>query len=228
MPVPIAVLLSGTGSNCEAILAAASAGFCDAEVVVVLSDRPGAVGLQRAARRGVPTRALSPKGFARRADHEQALLEALAPHGPRLAVLAGYMRLLTPTLLGYFYAEDRLGVVNIHPADTRAYQGAHGYEFALGLTPQSTGRLAETHITVHYVDEGMDTGPVIAQVPVPVHPEDTLEDLKTRGLAVEHQLYPRAVHDVVTGRVRLAGRQVLRRTDHSGEAVRGPVRGKEG
>jgi phosphoribosylglycinamide formyltransferase-1 len=209
MPVPIAVLVSGTGSNCEAILAAASAGFCDVEVTAVLSDRPGAVGLQRAARRGVPTRTISPRGFGSREAHERALIEALAPHAPRLLVLAGYMRLLTPTLLGHFYSGNQLGVVNIHPADTRAYQGAHGYEFALGLTAGSAGRLAQTWITVHYVDEGMDTGPVIAQVRLPVHPQDTLEDLKARGLAVEHQLLPRVVHDVATGRVRLQKRRVV-------------------
>lgn len=121
------------------------------------------------------------------------------------------MRLVTSTLLDHFRSDGRLGVLNIHPADTRAYQGTHGYEFALGLTPQSNSRLAATTISVHFVDEGMDTGPLVAQAPVVVHPDDDLEDLKARGLAVEHQLYPRVVDDVVRGRVRLEGGQVVRR-----------------
>lgn len=208
--VPIAVFVSGSGSNCEALLAAASAGYVHAEVVAVLSDQPDAFGLVRAARRGVPTLAVPRRGHADRAAHERAILTALAPYGPRLAVLAGYMRLVSPVLLGHFCAAGRLGVVNVHPADTRAYQGTHGYEFALGLTPGAPARLSETVITVHFVDEGMDTGPIIAQVPVPVHPEDTLEDLKARGLAVEHQALPRAVEDVVRGRVRLEGQRAIR------------------
>lgn len=208
--VPIAVFVSGSGSNCEALLAAMSAGHVAGRVAVVVSDQPGAFGLVRAARRGVPTCAVPRRGHADRAAHERAILEAIAPFGPRLAVLAGYMRLVTPVLLGYFYAEGRLGVLNVHPADTRAYKGTHGYEFALGLTPGAPERLTETRITVHYVDEGMDTGPILAQVALPVHPEDTLEDLRTRGLAVEHQILPRVVDEVARGRARLTGRQVQR------------------
>ncbi len=208
--VPVVVFVSGSGSNCEALLAAASAGYCAAEVVAVVSDQPDALGLTRAGRRGVPALGFSPRGYANRGAHEQAILDAIAPYGPRLAVLAGYMRLLTPTLLGWFRREGRLGVVNIHPADTHAYQGAHGYEFAMGLTPGSPTRRTETHITVHFVDEGMDTGPIISQAAVPVHPDDTLDDLKTRGLAVEHQLFPRVVDDVVRGRVWLEDGQVHR------------------
>ena len=212
--VPIVVFVSGSGSNCEAICAAADAGHCAAEVVAVVSDQPDAFGLTRAARRGIPTYGLSPKGFPSRGAHEQALLDRVAPHRPRLAVLAGYMRLVTATLLNHFREGDRLGVVNIHPADTGAYQGTHGYEYALGLTPGSDRRLEETRISVHFVDEGMDTGPLIAQAPVVIHPEDTLDEVKTRGLAVEHQLYPRVVHDVVRGRVRLEnGRAVRSETD---------------
>lgn len=209
-PVPTVVFVSGSGSNCEALLAAQSTGHLHAEVVAVVSDRPRALGLVRAARRGVPALAIPARGFPDRGAHERAVLEALEPYGPRLAVLAGYMRLLTPVLLGHFSAPGRLGVVNVHPADTRAYQGAHGYEFALGLTPESEERLTETEITVHFVDEGMDTGPILCQVPLPVHPEDTLEDLKARGLAVEHQILPRVVDEVARGVLRLLGRQVIR------------------
>jgi phosphoribosylglycinamide formyltransferase-1 len=207
------VLVSGSGSNLEALLAACDAGFVAARVVAVVSDVPDAGGLERARRRGVPALGIDRRAFKRRADHEQAILEALAPFDPRLAVLAGYLRIVTPVLLHHFNdrAAGRLGVVNIHPADTRAYQGVHGYEFALGLTPGAPARLDRTRITTHFVDEGMDTGPVIAQAEVPVHPDDTLDDLKARGLAVEHQLLPRVVDQVARGLVALGpDRQVLR------------------
>jgi phosphoribosylglycinamide formyltransferase-1 len=191
-------------------MAAISAGHVLGAVAVAVSDKKGAFGLERAARRGVPTLVVSPKGHSDRASHERAILEAIAPYEPRLAVLAGYMRLVTPVLLGHFYSDGRLGVLNVHPADTRAYQGTHGYEFAMGLAPGSPERLTETRITVHYVDEGMDTGPILAQVAVPVHPDDTLENLRARGLAVEHQILPRVVDEVVRGRVRLEGRELVR------------------
>jgi len=196
--VPIAVFVSGSGSNMEAICAAASAGLVGVRVVAVVSDEPGASGLLRAARRGIPALAVDRRKFLSRGAHERAILEALAPYAPRLAVLAGYMRIITPVLLGHFNGEGRLGVVNVHPADTGAYQGVHGYEFAFGLTSKGP-RLDETFITVHFVDEGMDTGPVIAQVRVPLHPDDTLDELKERGLAVEHQLLPRMVDRVASG-----------------------------
>lgn len=200
--VDIAVFLSGSGSNMEAICAAASAGLVKVRVVVVVSDEPDALGLVRAARWGIPVLAVDRRQYKSRGDHERAILEALAPYAPRMAVLAGYMRMITPVLLGHFNGEGRLGVVNIHPADTRTYQGVHGYEFAFGLTSKGP-RLAETFITVHFVDEGMDTGPIITQARVPVHPDDTLDQLKERGLAVEHQLLPRMVDRVARGLVQL-------------------------
>jgi len=192
----------------EAICAAASAGLVGVRVVVVVSDEPGALGLVRAARRGIPALLVDRGLYASRGDHERAILEALGPYAPRMAVLAGYMRIVTPVLLEHFNGDGRLGVVNVHPADTRAYQGVHGYEFAFGLTKKGP-RLAETLITVHFVDEGMDTGPVIAQARVPVHPDDTLDELKARGLAVEHQLLPRMVDRVARGLVRLEHNRVL-------------------
>lgn len=206
--VDIAVFVSGSGSNMEAICAAADSGLVNVRVVAVVSDEPEASGLVRAARRGIPALAVDRRQFASRGDHERAILEALVPYAPRMAVLAGYMRIITPVLLGHFNGEGRLGVVNVHPADTRAYQGVHGYEFAFGLTNKGP-RLTETLITVHFVDEGMDTGPVIAQARVPVHADDTLDDLKARGLAVEHQLLPRMVDRVARGLVRLLNNQVL-------------------
>jgi phosphoribosylglycinamide formyltransferase-1 len=206
--VDIAVFVSGSGSNMEALCAAASAGLIRVRVVAVVSDEPEAVGLVRAARRGIPALAVDRRRYGSREEHERAILEALAPYAPRLAVLAGYMRMVTPVLLGYFNSEGRLGVVNVHPADTKAYQGVHGYEFAYGLTKKGP-RLTETVITVHFVDRGMDTGPIIAQARVPVHPDDTLDQLKERGLAVEHQLLPRMVDRVARGLSRLDKNRVI-------------------
>ncbi|MFC1482619.1 phosphoribosylglycinamide formyltransferase [Myxococcota bacterium] len=208
---PIAVFVSGGGSNLEAILAACDARFVAARVVAVVSDQPDAHGLTRARRRGIPALAVDVRKYETREAHEEAVLEALAPYAPRLAVLAGYMRMITPVLLRYFSPNraGQLGVINIHPADTRAYQGVHGYEFAMGLTRKSPERLEQTFITVHFVDEGMDTGPILAQVPVPVHPKDTLDQLKDRGLAVEHQLYPRVIAQVVSGLVALQDGKVV-------------------
>lgn len=212
--VDIAVFVSGSGSNMEALCAAAAAELVGVRVVAVVSDEPGASGLVRAKRRGIPALALDHRDYASRGDHERAILSALAPYAPRMAVLAGYMRIVTPVLLGHFNGDGRLGVVNVHPADTKAYQGVHGYEFAFGLTKKGP-RLAETFITVHFVDEGMDTGPIIAQAKVVVHPEDTLDELKERGLAVEHQLLPRMVDRVARGRVRLLDNRVI----HSEQTV---------
>ena len=209
-PVPICVFVSGGGSNLEAILAGCAVGAVQARVVAVVSDDPEAYGLHRARRRGIPAIGLQPGEYGSREDHERAVLQALAPHEPRLAVLAGYMRLVTPVLLGHFRQAGRLGVINIHPADTRAYQGTHGYEFAFGLTKKGP-RLERTFITVHFVDDGMDTGPIIAQVEVPIHSGDTLEQLRERGLAVEHQLFPRVVDQVARGEIAQQGREIIRR-----------------
>ncbi len=207
----LAVLASGSGTNLQAILDACREPAFPAEVAAVASNVPGAQALARAARAGVPAVCVPHRGQPGREAHERAVLEALAPHGPcGLLVLAGYMRVLSPLVLRAFRRPDGLpGVVNIHPADTRAYQGAHGYEFALGLVPGRPARLAETRVTVHFVDEGVDTGPIIAQRPVEVRPGDDLEALRARGLGVEHRLYPEAIRWIAEGRVRLEGGRVL-------------------
>jgi phosphoribosylglycinamide formyltransferase-1 len=207
-PLSIAVLASGSGSNLEAILEACRTGRVAARVVAVVANVPDAFALERARRCGVPAFVANHRDHASRRDHERRILELLAPHGPRLLVLAGYMRVVTPTLIDAFAGRIRPGlpgVMNIHPADTRVYQGAHGYERALGLLPGAPDRLTETAITVHFVDAGIDTGPVIARRPVPVLPDDDLDALRRRGLAVEHALYPECVDLVARGAVSVDG-----------------------
>ncbi len=207
----LAVFVSGSGSNLQAILDAAASPDYPAEVVAVVSNDPDAFGLERARKAGVPALAVPHHGFASREDHEREILMELAPHRPKAVALAGYMRIVTPVLLEYFQDRERglPGVLNIHPADTRAYQGAHGYEFAMGMLPEHPERLTETRITVHFVDAGMDTGPIIRQAKVEVRPDDGLDDLKARGLAVEHELYPEVIRLYAQGRILLRGSQVV-------------------
>ncbi len=201
----LAVLASGSGTNLEAILKACEEGSIHARVVVVISDNPGAYALERAKQYGISAVAVDRGKYADRRSHEDAVLKEAAPFKPQLAVLAGYMRLVTPFFLDAFTNPETglPGVINIHPADTRAYQGVRGYEFALGLAGKDRKRLQKTWITVHFVDHGMDTGPIIAQEPLEVLPDDNLESLKERGLAVEHSLYPRVIDMISRGRVRM-------------------------
>ncbi|NMB74507.1 MAG: phosphoribosylglycinamide formyltransferase [Myxococcales bacterium] len=208
-PERLAVFVSGGGTNLQAILDACRQPGYPAEVAVVACNVAGAFGMERARRAGVPVVLVPHRDFRSRAEHERAVLDALRPYGARTAVLAGYMRVLSPVLLDAFWDRERElpGVLNIHPADTRAYQGAHGYEFALGLVPGAR-RLSETRVTVHFVDRGVDTGPIIAQRRVPVLPDDDLERLRARGLAVEHELYPAVIRAYCEGRLSLAGGRV--------------------
>ncbi|MCD6498154.1 MAG: phosphoribosylglycinamide formyltransferase [Deltaproteobacteria bacterium] len=206
-PLRLAVLASGGGTNLEAILNACDKRRIHATVVAVVANRPGAGALDRARKHGIPAILVDHRRYRNRREHETAMLLALAGYRPQLAVLAGYMRLVTDFFLAAFTDPSiRIpAVINIHPADTRAYQGIHGYEFALGLLPEHPDRLSETFITVHCVDQGMDTGPILAQRRVEVRPDDTLETLKKRGLAIEHALYPTVIDQLAAGRISLAG-----------------------
>ena len=207
----LAVFVSGGGSNLQAILDASAQPDYPVEVVCVVSNDPDAFGLERARKSGVPALGVPHRGFASREDHDRAILMELGEYRPQAAALAGYMRIVTPVLIEFFRDRERglPGLLNIHPADTRAYQGAHGYEFALGMLPEHPQRLTQTKITVHFVDAGMDTGPIIRQAPVEIRPEDSLDDLKARGLAVEHRLYPEVIRLYAEERILLRGKQVV-------------------
>lgn len=205
-----AVFISGSGTNMEAIAKACIEGRIPAEVVVVVSNKADAYGLVRAKNFGIPTVVVEHKKFKDRAEHEKEIIEQLKPFEPiELVCLAGYMRVVTPHLINHFYNKkyNLPGVINIHPADTRAYQGEHGYEFAMGLVPNSK-RLDRTWITVHFIDPGVDTGPIIKQAPVEIYPDDTLDALRTRGLKIEHQLYPEVIRLYAEGKIKLEGDKV--------------------
>jgi phosphoribosylglycinamide formyltransferase-1 len=206
----LAVFVSGGGTNLQSVIDNCKEPGFPAEVAVVVSNKAGAFGLTRAQKAGIPTVVVPHKDYPKRADHEEAIIRQIREYKIELVVLAGYMRVVTPVLLDAFFNEKKClpGVINIHPADTRAYQGAHGYEFAMGQLPEHPDRLNETFITVHFVDAGVDTGPVIKQAPVPILADDSIDDLRERGLKVEHQLYPEVIRLYAEDRLKLEKGQV--------------------
>lgn len=194
----LVVLASGRGSNLQAILDAIERGELRAEVAAVLSDRPDAPALQRAAKREIPAIPIDYKSFADRDAYHHALLTTLNELGPDLIVLAGYMRLLPGWLVRRFPQR----IVNIHPSLLPSFPGLNPHQQALDYGVKVSG------CTVHFVDEGMDTGPIIMQSVVAVEDDDTAESLAARILHHEHELYPRAIAAILSGRVQLNGRRV--------------------
>ncbi|UPL48704.1 phosphoribosylglycinamide formyltransferase [Hymenobacter sublimis] len=186
----LAILLSGRGSNMVALVQAVQNGVLQglAEVAVVFSNKPDAPGLETAAGLGCPTASLSSQG-RKRAEYDAEVVEILNHYQPDYVVLAGYMRILSPTFIRAFAGR----ILNIHPADTHQHQGLHAYEWAF------ENQLPETKITVHLVDEGLDTGPILAQHPVDLRGADTLGEVERRGLAVEHRLYANTLARLMQG-----------------------------
>ncbi len=191
----LGVLISGRGSNLQALIDAAAHPTYPAEIVLVISDRAEAPGLGRAARAGIACRAIP---HASRAVFAAAADEALRQSGAQLVVLAGFMRILDT---GFVEAwRDRL--VNIHPSLLPAFPGLHPQRQALAAGVRFSG------CTVHFVRPEVDSGPIIAQAVVPVHPDDDEERLSERILAAEHRLYPLAVRLFAEGRLRISGNAV--------------------
>jgi len=185
----LAVLLSGRGSNFEAIAdAVAAERIPDAEIVAVISDVPGAAGLGRARERGLPAHAVDRRRFASRSEHEAEILRILEAARPDVICLAGYMRVLSPE----FVAKFPRRILNIHPALLPKFPGLHAQRRALEAGETVSG------CTVHFVDEGTDTGPAILQRTVPVLPGDTEESLSERILVEEHAAYPEAIRRVLS------------------------------
>jgi len=181
MTIRFAIFASGNGSNAEALYQATKEGHLHGEVVGVFSDKEEAFVLERAAKWGVPTAQLSPKAFASKVDYEQAVLDQLRSWQVDFLVLAGYMRLIGPTLLNAFPNK----IVNIHPSLLPAFPGKDAIGQALAYGVQVTG------VTVHLVDAGMDTGPILAQRAVKV--QATVEQTEACIHAVEHELYREAL-----------------------------------
>lgn len=198
MGLCIGVLASGGGSNLQAILDACQAGRLDAKVVVTVSDVADAYALERARRAGVPAEIVEFERSASREAHDARVVQALRRHGADTVVLAGYMRIVSPVLLEAF--PNR--VLNIHPALLPSFPGLHVQAAALAHGVKFSG------CTVHFVDEAMDTGPIIIQAVVPVRDDDSAETLAARILREEHRIYPQALQYLAQGRLRVQGRRV--------------------
>lgn len=190
-PFCLGVLVSGTGTNLQAILDAIGAGTLKAKVGVVVSNVATAKALERAKAAKVPAIVVDHKAFPDRASFDAATVEVLRLHGVDCVVLAGFMRLITPVLLDAF--PNR--IVNVHPALLPAFPGMHAQRQALEYGVGLSG------CTVHFVDAGMDTGPIIAQGPVPVLDDDTEATLSARILAKEHELLPAVLQWIADGKV---------------------------
>ncbi len=195
----IGILLSGRGSNFEALADAVASGrIPNAEIAVVISNREGAPGIEKARARGIEALVLPSKGKEREA-YDREVVAALRERGVELVCLAGFMRLLSP----YFVHEYRNRILNIHPSLLPAFPGLEAQRQALEYGVKYSG------CTVHFVDEQLDAGPIICQAVVEVHDDDTPETLAARILREEHRIYAEAVRIVLEGRYRIEGRRVF-------------------
>lgn len=194
MTLKLAVLISGRGSNLAAIVHAIDAGTCDAQILLVVSDRADAAGLELARERGIPTEIVRMRDYPDRATWDNALVTSVAAAQPELVVLAGFMRLLGRVFIERF----RQRVINVHPALLPLFPGTTGPAQALEAGVRVSG------CSVHLVDNGVDTGPVIAQAVVPVLPSDDAQALHARIQSVEHVLLPRVIDAIAHGTVELA------------------------
>jgi len=195
----VGVLISGRGSNLQALLDACAAPDFPARIALVFSNVPSAGGLARAKEAGVPTCVMDHQQFPDRGSFEEALHGELTKAGVELVCLAGFMRLLTDGFVGRW--RDRL--INIHPSLLPAFPGLHAHDRVIAYGARFSG------CTVHYVREAMDDGPIIAQAVVPVHPDDDADRLAARVLAEEHRIYPFAVRLIAFGRTRVNGERVI-------------------
>jgi phosphoribosylglycinamide formyltransferase-1 len=193
----VGVLISGRGSNLQALIDAQQAGSLGGQIAVVISNVPAAPGLERARTAGVAAVVLDHRG-RNREDHEREVLELLRRHEVDLVCLAGYMRLLSPVFIRAFPGR----ILNIHPSLLPAFPGLEAQRQALEYGVKVSGA------TVHIVNEGLDAGPIVVQEAVPVREDDTATELAARTLQAEHRIYPRAVRILLEGRYRLEGRRV--------------------
>ena len=194
----LGVLLSGRGSNFEAIAANIAEGRLDAEIAVVVANRAEARGLERARELGLKAVLVPSKGVERQ-EYDRRVVEVLRGHGVEFVCLAGFMRLLS----GYFIREFPLRILNIHPSLLPAFPGLDAQHQALEHGVKFSG------CTVHFVDENLDAGPIIIQAVVPVLDEDTADTLSARILKEEHRIYTEAIRLVLSGKWRIEGRRVL-------------------
>lgn len=198
-PINYAVLISGSGSNLQAFIDASQNDLLEARLALVLSNRADAYGLQRAAQAGIATAIVDHHQYESREDFDRALLQALAPHGVELVILAGFMRILTPVFISAF----RGRLLNIHPSLLPKYPGLNTHQRALDAGDEEAGA------TVHFVTEELDGGPPILQARVPVKSGDDASTLAVRVLEQEHLIFPAAAQWFAQGRLQLEGESAL-------------------
>lgn len=194
----LGVLASGSGTNFEAIAQAIDDGDIPAEIVLLISDNPQAFALERAERRGIPSQVIELSYFPDRRSFDEAVASALRDAGVELVALAGYMKLVGAPILEAYPAR----IMNIHPALLPSFPGEHGVADALAHGAKVTG------VTVHFVDDGLDTGPIIVQEAVPVQEGDDVETLHNRIHLAEYRAYPQAIKLFAEGRLVIEGRKV--------------------
>jgi len=196
--VNLGVLVSGSGSNLQAIIDNLEAGRVEARIKIVISNLPEVYALERANKHGIPSLVILHKGL-KREEYDQKVVEALRAHEVELVVLAGFMRIITSVLLRAF----PMRVMNIHPALLPAFPGTHVWQTQIDYGVKFAG------CTVHFVDEGTDTGPIIIQGVVPVYDDDTADTLNARILKQEHKIYSQAIQMYAEGQLEIQGRRVL-------------------
>lgn len=197
-PLRIAVFASGQGTNFQAIADAVREGKLDVSIELLVCDKPSAPVVERASRAGVDAFVFKPKDYPSREAYESEIVAELTKRGVELIVLAGYMRILTPTIVDPYYGR----MINVHPSLLPAFPGVNAMGQALDYGVKLTG------VTVHYVDGGLDSGPIIAQSVVPIQDGESIETLSERVQAVERELLPNVISWIAAGRVTLEGRHV--------------------
>jgi phosphoribosylglycinamide formyltransferase-1 len=197
-PLKLGVLISGSGSNLQSIIDHIEKGSLNAIIKIVISNNPVAYGISRAKKHGLPVHILNHQNFNNREEFDQELIETLQSNQVQLVVLAGFMRILTPAFMRAFPQR----IINIHPALLPAFPGTHVQKKALEYGVKFSG------CTVHFVDEGVDTGPIIIQSVLPVQEDDTEESLAARILKEEHRIYPQAIQFYADGKIEIDGRKV--------------------
>jgi phosphoribosylglycinamide formyltransferase-1 len=197
--VNIGVLVSGSGSNLQAIIDQIEQGRLSANIKIVISNNPDAFALKRCSKHGIPSQVVNHLDFPKREDFDAHMASILKSYDVELVVLAGFMRVFTRSFLCAF----PMRIMNIHPALLPAFPGVHVQQKALEYGVKFSG------CTVHFIDEGVDTGPIIIQAVVPVYDDDTADSLAARILKEEHRIYPQAIKLYTDGRLKIKGRKVL-------------------
>jgi phosphoribosylglycinamide formyltransferase-1 len=196
--IKLGVLASGSGSNLQSIIDHIEKGLLDAVITVVISNNPAAFALERAKKHHIPARVIKHQDYSNRSDFDQEMVNVLKSHSVELVVMAGFMRVLTPLFLNAF----PMKIMNIHPAILPSFPGTHAQKRAAEYGVRFSG------CTVHFADEGVDTGPIIIQAVVPAYVEDTEDTLASRILREEHRIFPQAIQFYAEGKITVTDRKV--------------------